>query len=372
MATSETIINILRLTRTENIGPKLFFKAINYFGSPKTALENIEDFLLKRGKEKTIKLFSEADAIKELSALNKIGAKILTFESEDYPQLLLQLEDAPPILTYRGNVDLLNKQIIAVVGSRNASISAQTFANYIVKSIVNSNDIIIASGLARGIDTAAHKASKPNTIAVLAGGIDHIYPQENEKLYYQIIDEGGVIITENPIGSSPLAKHFPLRNRIISGISMATIVIEAGIKSGAIITAKYAIEQGKEVFVAPGSPMDAKCEGSNNLIKEGANIILKPSDILDNLISLSNIRNRLQEKIKTHYNPNYAAFAEEVDIDNKSQILNLLSSVPTAIEDIANYTNINLQKIYLSLLELELEDKIVRLPNNNVILKYKC
>ena len=372
METSETVINVLRLTRTENIGPKLFFKAINYFGNVKTALENIEDFLCKRSREKTMKLFSEADAIKELNSLEKIGAKILTFESDNYPKLLLQLEDAPPILTYRGNVELLNKQIIAVVGSRNASISAQTFTNYIVKSIVNSDDIIIASGLARGIDTAAHKASKPNTIAVLAGGIDHIYPQENEKLYYQIIEEGGIVITENSIGSSPLAKHFPLRNRIIAGISLAAIVVEAGIKSGAIITAKYALEQGKELFVAPGSPMDVKCEGSNNLIKEGANVILKPSDILDNLPSLTNIKNRMQEKVKTQYNPKYATFTEEVDADNKSQILNLLSSVPTAIEDIANYTNLNLQKIYLSLLELELEDKIIRLPNNNVILKYKC
>lgn len=373
MNTSQATIDILRLARSENIGPKLFFKAINYFGNATTALKNIESFVLKSGREKAIKLFSEENAVKEISALNKIGAKILTFDSEHYPKLLLQLDNAPPILTYIGNPDLLNKQIIAVVGSRNASINGQTFANYIAKSIVKNNDIIIASGLARGIDTSAHKASKPNTIAVLAGGIDHIYPQENEKLYYQIIEEGGLIITENAIGAHPLSKHFPLRNRIIAGISIATIVIEAGNKSGAIITAKYCIEQGKEVFVAPGSPMDPRCEGSNNLIKEGANIILNPADVLDNLPSLLNVKNRLQEKVKPEYNTNHPILIEDDKDDNsKSKILNLLSSVPTSIEEIANYTNLSLQHLYLFLLELELEDKIIRLPNNNVVLKYNC
>ena len=365
--------NIIRLIRSSNVSPRLFFRLISFFGSPKAALEHISDLSksnIRDSKGKFIRVFSKNDFDKEMNKLEKIGAKVLTFIDPLYPNLLLQMPDPPPVLIYKGNVNLLTKNVISIVGSRNASLASQSFASHIAKTIVQVQDIVTCSGFAKGIDYCVHKSSVKNTIAVFAGSVSNIYPKEHEKLYHEIIEEGGVIVSEQPEGSKLFAHHFPLRNRIISGLSLTVVVIEAGVKSGALITAKCALEQGKEVMVAPGSPMDKRCLGSNKLIKEGAFVLSGPEDIIENIQSLCMIKNRMQEDNNIFSQKKHKFQTHNVTNSGKQKVLNALSSVPTTIEDILSCIDLDIQSLYFILIELELEDKISRISNNQVVLKY--
>jgi DNA processing protein len=284
-AYSQETVDILRLIRSQNVGPKTFANLVKLFGSAGAALDNIAEFSVKGGKSRPIKPYSVNDAESELEKLAKDKSFLLTYKDIKYSDLLMQIHDFPPIISYKGNIDLLNAEnVIAMVGARNSSINSRSFAKKIAKELV-SEGFVTVSGLARGIDTAVHEASGSQTIAVVAGGIDYIYPPENKKLYEKIGFEG-LIVAELPIGSRPLSQHFPQRNRIISGLALATIVIEAGIKSGSLITANYALEQNRDVFAAPGFPMDPRCMGSNKLIKDGAYLLESSKDITSNITSM--------------------------------------------------------------------------------------
>ncbi len=277
--TKETI-DILRLIRSENVGSRTFWSLIKLFGSS-TAIENIQEFSLRGGRSKPVKVFSQSEASKELELLEKNNTKIITYKSLEYSRLLLEIFDCPPILSYKGNIGLLShERCLASVGARNASVNGRAFAAKIAKELTDA-DYIMVSGLARGIDTAVHQVNTSKTIGVIAGGIDHVYPIENVKLFEQIQQEG-LIIAELAIGSKPLGQHFPQRNRLISGISLGTVVIEASLKSGSLITARFALEQNREVFAVPGFPLDTRCQGTNKLIKEGTYMVESTQDIVTN------------------------------------------------------------------------------------------
>lgn len=364
---SSSTIEIIRLARTENVSPRLFFKMLEMFGSAKNALEKIPELALKGGKQRPLEICSIEKVEKELAELEKIEAGIITFEDQYYPKLLFHIDSAPPILSYKGNKHLLNTDTIAIVGARNSSINGEILAKSIAYDLAHKANITIVSGLARGIDAAAHEASLPNTIAVLAGGIDNIYPPQNEHLYNKIQNQG-LLIAELPIGSKPLIKHFPQRNRLVSGLSLGVVVIEAGKNSGSLITAHCASEQGREVFAVPGFPLDPRSKGSNKLIKDGAIIIENASDVLENLPQLTKIKSKLQEQSSCNYENLSIQHEEEISDDVRNLILRLLSSSPTSIETLSMHSKISLQTTYRILLELELAGKIVRCPGNSVTL----
>jgi DNA processing protein len=362
-------IDILRLIRSENVGIKTFYSLLELYGDAKTALENIAELSARGGRAKPITICSKVAAEKELEKLDKIGASLISFKDKNYPFLLKHIPDAPPILTILGNPRLLNRKSIAIVGARNASGNGMIFTEQVAKALGQAG-FIVTSGLARGIDTAAHKASlTTGTIAVIAGGIEHIYPPENEDLYYKIAEQGA-IIAELPIGSVPRAQHFPQRNRIISGLSLATIVIEANLKSGSLITARLAVEQNREVFAVPGFPLDPRAQGTNRLIKQGAQIIESIEDLIENLPK-ENLQLRLEESnIRNFTALRPLIIDEKVLSQARRKLLELLSSCPIEIDMLFNQSKIELPVLHTILLELELAGKLERHPGNKVSLKY--
>jgi DNA processing protein len=364
---SDDKLSVLRLIRSENVGIRTFFSLIDFFGSAKLALERIQDFSVKGGKSKPIKVFGKNEAEKELEALSKIGANIVSYFDSDYSKLLSHISDPPPILSYIGNIELLNTKSIAIVGARNASINGRGFAEKISKELVEQN-ITVVSGLARGVDTSAHKVAINKTIAVLAGGIDYIYPPENEKLYKDISNYG-LVVAELPVGSRPLGQHFPQRNRIISGLSLGVAVIEATLQSGSLITARFALEQNREIFAMPGFPLDPRCQGTNKLIKEGAYLLESIQDIIDNLsndtIEHSDI---LNDKNDNHKFKHLSYSSDAVSDKMRLEVLDCISSTPVSLDKIINATNFPIQIISLILLEFELAGKIIRDSGNRFVL----
>lgn len=371
--TKETI-DILRLIRSENVGSRTFWSLVKLFGSSSAAIENIQEFSLRGGRSKPVKVFSQSEASKELELLEKNNAKIITYKSLEYSRLLLEIFDCPPILSYKGNIGLLShERCLAIVGARNASVNGRAFAAKIAKELTDA-DYIMVSGLARGIDTAVHQVNISKTIGVIAGGIDHVYPIENVKLFEQIQQEG-LIIAELPIGSKPLGQHFPQRNRLISGISLGTVVIEASLKSGSLITARFALEQNREVFAVPGFPLDSRCQGTNKLIKEGAYMVESTQDIVTNLPHFSKVVSKSKDVANDSAENNQfkaldIKYANPITNDMRMKVKELLSSTPIDF-DCLHQTQLPLQVIYMIILELELAGKITRYPGNKISLIYK-
>ncbi|HJD59884.1 MAG TPA: DNA-processing protein DprA [Rickettsia endosymbiont of Omalisus fontisbellaquei] len=364
-------INILRLIRSENIGPKTFFSLIKLFGDAATAVDNAQDFSLRGGKSKPIKIFSKSEAEKEIELLEKDNAKIITYKSLEYSKLLLEIYDPPPILSYKGNVELLNhKKCVAIVGARNASANGRNFAHKIATGLVE-QDYITVSGLARGIDSSVHQAAISKTIGVIAGGIDHIYPPENKKLFENLAEEG-LILAELPIGSTPLGKHFPQRNRIISGLTLGVVVVEASLKSGSLITAKFALEQNREIFAVPGFPLDPRCQGTNKLIREGAYLVESVDDIVANLPQYENFIKKDEGLFKdfVELGTLNTRYVKEPSQKERTAILELLSAVPISFEYLQKETELSLPIIYTIILELELAGKVVRHAGNKISLVY--
>lgn len=347
--------------RSERVGPRTFANLMALYGSAENALEAIPNIASK------IKLCSEAAAEKELRAAEKFGAEMITAEDPDYPDALAATEGAPPLLTIKGNKSLLQKSCIGIVGARNASMAGMKIAASIAENLGKSNCIVV-SGLARGIDTAAHKASlKTGTIAVIAGGIDSIYPPENKVLQQQIYEQG-LVIAELPFGAAPKAEHFPQRNRIISGISQGVAVIEATLRSGSLITARLALEQGREVFAVPGSPLDPRAEGPNRLIKQGATLIESAEDILHQIQTPRSMP-LFQGVLETPATYEVQEKADGQTIDAiRQEIRRLLSSAPTAMDDLLQQFPRDTKAFYLALLEMELNGQIERQAGNKMVL----
>ena len=263
-------------------GPVTFYQLLARFGSAEAALAALPEVARRGGRARALSLFPRAAAERELQLLQAMGGQLVAWGEPDYPIALAALDDAPPLISIKGDVSLLTRNAFAVVGARNASANGRRFARDIALQL-GQHGIVVVSGLARGIDAAAHEgAIASGTIAVLAGGIDQVYPEENRGLHEQIA-ERGVLIAELPVGTEPQARHFPRRNRIISGCSLGVLVVEAALRSGSLITARFALEQGRDVFAVPGSPLDPRCRGANDLIRNGAILCETVDDIVREL-----------------------------------------------------------------------------------------
>lgn len=378
----------LRLARTENVGPITFRKLLTRYGSAAAALDAIPEIAAHRGK-RNFKIYPMAAAEKEFAAVQKLGAHLLCWGDAEYPELLAQIEDAPPVITAMGRLDLLSRPGIAIVGARNASLPGRRMAEILASNLANggwkpeagkTNSSLqhpasynIVSGLARGIDTAAHTsalAADGGTTAVLAGGVDIVYPTENQKLYEDIADRG-VIIAENPPGYPPTNRDFPRRNRIIAGLSLATIIVEAALKSGSLITADYALGYGREVMAVPGSPMDPRAGGTNKLIKDGAQLIENAQDVLNCILS-KNIIPHFKSSAQSLEEPAndftaHTNFDQTYINDLCAQVLADLTYSPSTIEELMEATQAGAAALQAALLELELSGEVQRLPGNRII-----
>lgn len=360
------LIDTIRLIRSENVGSITFFTLIKRFGSPSRALEAIPDMAARGGRKKPIVLYSRTEAELELNKVEAFGARMISYLDSEYPESLLHISDPPPIIAALGHPHLWQKPCIAMVGARNASGNGCHFAKKLAKELGEAGYVIV-SGLARGIDTFAHQgALASGTVAAIASGIDHIYPPENATLYHQM-REMGAIISENPFGAIPHSRAFPARNRIISGLSLGTIVVEAAQKSGSLITAKFALDQNREVFAVPGSPLDPRSKGCNELLKQGATLVECTDDVLKELRKPSIGAFRQQQldlfSVQELTEPTESELTEaRVIVEEK------LGFTPIAIDELLSQTHIPANNLLTILLEKELAGVLQRLPGGKVSL----
>lgn len=362
------VLDALRLIRSENVGPITFFALIRRYGDVSRALEALPELAARGGRAKPLVACTAEVAERELEATEKFGAQLLLYGDAHYPPLLHQITDAPPVLTTMGKPELWQKRCIAIVGARNASASGCAFANQLAYQLGKANCTIV-SGLARGIDASVHKASlATGTVGVIAGGIDHIYPTENEALYRQLREQGA-IISEQPFGAAPINRHFPARNRIIAGLSEAVVVVEASHKSGSLITANYALEQGREVCAVPGSPLDPRCHGTNKLLRDGATFTENAQDILD---AIATSRRTELSEAPTHAYAQAPAHTSEHELTRaRTLVLEKLGPSPVSVDELLQQCVLTVGLLHTVLLELELAGKLVRSSGGKVSRDYR-
>jgi DNA processing protein len=353
--TDEQRIDWLRLIRSDNVGPRTFRSLINHFGSARSALDRLPDLARRGGAARPSRICSEEDARGELAAGKRLGVSLVAPGEAGYPPRLAVLEDAPPLLGVRGALDVLMRPVIAIVGSRNASGAGLKFAGSLARDLSDAGFVIV-SGLARGIDQAAHRASiGGGTVAVLAGGHDRIYPSEHGELLAKIIETGGGAISEMPMGHVPRARDFPRRNRLISGAALGVVVVEAALRSGSLITARIAAEQGREVFAVPGSPLDPRAAGTNDLIKQGATLTTEASDVIN---AVEPIMGR--PIMFPAGEPDSDPPAFEPDASDRARIVDLLGPTPVLLDDLIRMAGTSPAIVRTVLLELELAGRLER------------
>jgi DNA processing protein len=342
----------LRLIRTESVGPVTYAHLIGRFGSAAAALEAVPQ-LARRGGGRLPFIPARADAERELDKVARLGARHLFRGTSDYPPFLDQIEGAPAALIVKGDAGLLARPCVAVVGARNASAAACRFARDLARQL-GAAGVTVVSGLARGIDTAAHDGSlETGTVAVVAGGIDVVYPPENDERQ-RMIGERGLLVAEQPPGVEPRARHFPHRNRIIAGLALGTVVVEAAPKSGSLITARLAGEFGRDVMAVPGSPLDPRARGCNQLIREGAILIQGAEDVLEAIRPLGG--GEVGEPGNGYVPPNTA----EVSDAQRSTVEALLSPTPVSVDEIVRQSGLGTAVVQTVLLELELGGRLER------------
>ena len=358
----------LRLIRTENVGPVTFQHLLARFGSAQIALEHLPDLARRGGRRAKLKIPAPADAEKEIAANEQAGGRLLVIGEPDYPAMLAQIEGAPAAISLFGHPYLFLEPAVSIVGARNASGNAVRFTEKLARDL-GAHGIVVVSGLARGIDTAAHTGSiESGTVAVVAGGADIVYPPENAALHARIAAEGA-LIAEAPIGTRPLARHFPARNRIIAGPTRATLVVEAAKRSGSLITARFAADQGREVCAVPGSPMDPRCAGSNGLLRDGAHLIERADDVVSLLL-----RGGVREEpaLPDLFSMSGAPPHPTGEIDEKARIrlLSILDATPLAVDEIIRQCQLSPPVVLTILLEAELAGEAERHPGNRVARRY--
>ncbi|WP_051908551.1 DNA-processing protein DprA [Candidatus Odyssella acanthamoebae] len=354
--TEKQLISWLKLAHCKNVGPVTFWQAIERFGNCDEALAWLEN----NGRTEVIP--TDKQVYHLVNECHKKNVTLVTGEDPRYPRRLKELRDAPAVLFVKGQVDILQSDMVGMVGARNCSFMAKKHAQILAESL-GKVGLTVVSGLARGIDRSAHLGSlESGTIAVVAGGVDIIYPPEHEELYHDI-QRNGCIISEMLIGMKPSSNHFPRRNRIISGLSDGVVVVEAAMKSGSLITTKYALEQSREVFAVPGSPQDPRCHGSNHLLKQGAHLVQTVEDIIRVLKPEFDL-NTLAEPEAEPYIASNRDFAIPATL--KEEILLGLNYTPVEISFIAEDFRLSTQEVMAIVLELELEGLIVRQANGTV------
>lgn len=355
----------LRLIRATNVGAVTYWALLERFGDAVSALAALPDLTRKSRGARPVKLQTEQDAVRELELTQRAGASLVVHGEASYPPGLAELDTPPPIIIVRGDPRLFARDTIAIVGARNASALGQRFARDIARDL-GSAGIVIASGLARGIDTAAHKGSLPTgTIAVMAGGIDIVYPPENQTLYDEIAVKGAVV-SEMPVGLQPTAQHFPRRNRIVSGLARGVVVVEATLNSGSLITARLAGEQGRDVFAVPGSPLDPRARGTNGLLRQGAILTESADDVLNAL-------GPRQPAPKPKPKPRPAAALSLPDTDAlQREILRRIGPAPVEIDELVRLLGASSGEVSAALLDLEFAGRLTRHPGQRVSVSTGC
>lgn len=389
----------LRLIRSERIGPRTFRALVNQFGGAGPALEALPDLARHAGRG-GLKIVSRAEAEREIEATARLGGRFVAQGEADYPRALLAIDTAPPLIAIRGDAAALSRPVVAIVGSRNASAAGTSFTERLATELGRA-EFVIASGLARGIDTRAHRAAlATGTVAVLAGGHDRIYPADNKDLLEGIVGEGGAAVTEMPIAWEPRGRDFPRRNRIVSGLSLGIVVVEAARRSGSLITARFALEQGREVFAVPGSPLDPRAEGTNDLIRGGATLCGSADHVI---AALEPLIGRLpaagpglyRESEPQRYGGSMGPLWDELDegpasarpevetwapadeelptgpTSDRDRVVAAMSVAPITVDDLARQTGVPIRTVQLVLVELEIAGRIER-HGGNAVSRLSC
>ncbi len=365
----EERLDWLRLSRSTNVGPRRFDQLIAVYGTPAAALDALPDLVRKGGDKRRITLCTREAAERELDRIRHLGARLVASCEDDYPEQLRHIDSNPPVFCMTGDAGFFAQPTIGIVGARNASAAGCKIARTMAHDL-GTHGFAVASGLARGIDTAAHKASlDTGTIAVIAGGLDVVYPPENGDLQ-RSIGERGVLMTEMPPGVRPQAKHFPRRNRIISGLSLGVLVIEAAERSGSLITARYAAEQGREVFAVPGSPLDPRATGTNRLIREGALLTAKAEDIVEALSMTLRLPDAAGKPAASpESDPDLFSAGQakppvsDVCKTDRERIISLLGPAPVSVDDLVEQSGLEVAQVQMILLEIDLAGRLQRHGN---------
>lgn len=388
------LVDWLRLIRSENIGPRTFRQLINRYGGAAAALEALPELVARQIRGRTIRLCERAEAEREIDAAAKMGVRFVAMCDADYPPLLREIDTAPPLLALRGSAAALRRDCVAIVGARNASSAGTAFAQQLARDLTR-EEFGIVSGLARGVDAAAHRASLGGgAVAVLAGGHARPYPSENLELLERIVSAGGAALSEMPLEWEPRGRDFPRRNRLVSGVSRAVVVVEAARRSGSLITARFAAEQGREVFAVPGSPLDPRAEGTNDLLREGANLCAGAEDVTRVLLA-QRLGPRpgadllgeggpveqeeplfdeldlfsFQEAPRLHpssapspvpLQPSAAPAAAPLGRNAREAVLSLLSPTPMSVDEIIRASGLPAPEVQSALLDLDLEGRLER------------
>ena len=343
----------IRLLRSPNIGPVSYAQLLRRFGDAKAALAALPDLAARGGAP--YRPAAEARIADEVAAVKRAGARYLFHDSPEYPPLLAEIDSAPPILTVMGDTALAARQAVAIVGARNASAAAVKLARDFGAALAEAG-LCVVSGLARGIDGAAHRGALASggTIGVIASGIDIAYPPEHADLQAEVAEKG-LLIAEQPPGVEPLARHFPSRNRIIAGLAAGTLIVEAAPKSGSLITARLAGESGREVMAIPGSPLDSRSQGCNQLIRDGAVLVQSPEDVIELLSGFTGSPRSSFRETSTAFVPDYDELAQ-----TPADIGGLLTTAPVAIDELIRQSGDSTAAVQLALLEMELAGRLVR------------
>jgi DNA processing protein len=358
-------IDWLRLIRTRNVGPHLFVELIDRFGTAAAALDALPELSRRAGGRRKFTIPHRDSIAAEFEALKAAGGTAIGLYEPDYPETLAAIADPPPVLFLRGDVQMLTRPTVAIVGARNASANGRRFAEDVAGQLGEAGYIVV-SGLARGIDAAAHKgALDTGTVAAIAGGIDVVYPPEHEDLQDRIAATG-VLVCEQPVGTRPTARHFPARNRLISGLSHGVLVVEAALRSGSLITSRLALEQGRDVFAVPGSPRDPRCKGTNDLIRQGAVLTESAADIIS---ALSQQMLKPSPAISRAKTPQPVEITPETEPETAhDKIVEMLGATPTGVDELVRECHMSAASVQSTLLELELAGRIERHPGNRISL----
>lgn len=361
-------LNWLRLIRSDNVGPATFRELINHFGGSAAAINALPELSRSGGGRGAIRVCSIEDAELELKRARKFGVMLVAVGEPDYPAWLAQVDAPPPLIYVKGDTELLKLPMIAIVGARNGSAIGQKFTRMLAAEL-GREGFIIASGLARGIDTAAHRASlERGTLAVLAGGIDSVYPPENEDLQ-EAIGASGVLLSEMPFGYRPRGKDFPRRNRLISGVSLGVIVVEAAHRSGSLITARFAGEQGREVFAVPGNPLDPRAAGTNKLLRDGAGLVTSAEDVISVLAPILGRGPGTGEDGGGIFESTPdSSIRMDVGQPERERVIEALGLSPVDIDEIIRATGLPARQVQIILLELDLAGRLERHGNQLVSL----
>ncbi len=363
----------LRLARTPGVGPVTYRRLLERYAAAGDAIAALPGLARSGGRASPPVTPSAREAAREVEALVKLGGRMLLLGEPEYPPLLAMLADPPPLLSVLGDIGALQSRAVGVVGGRNASANGQRMAEALAAELARSG-LVVVSGLARGVDAAAHRGalSAGRTIAAVAGGLDQPYPPEHAELQGRIA-EGGAVVSEAPLGTAPQARHFPRRNRVIAGLSLGLVVVEAARQSGSLITARLALEADRELFAVPGSPLDPRCHGSNDLIRQGAHLTESAADVLANLPDDPRREGLGRVPIFARGESGFAEEptpvpAGEADAAALAATLALLSPSPTPVDDVIRHCQFSASVVMAALMQLELAGRIETLPGNRVCL----